>query len=150
MTATATRTFDSMTDFLTNAVPGDTYAEPQRPSARSISTHRFIQRLTADETDHGQRGEGGEVETLTTEHLGKAEIAGRPEYTYRSYVTTNQNYADGAFVSVVIGYGLNTAGRNGVHSTEPAKRMSAKTLRTRHHSAVTELFGPEADTSNTN
>lgn len=146
MTATATRTFDSITDFLNNAEPGDTFA--QQAGKRSISTLRFISRLSEDESQNATRGQGGEVESLTTEHLGKSEIAGRLEYAYRTTITTNENYADNGFVTFVVGYGLNTAGRNGVYDTHPAKRMSAKALRERHRTAVLALFGDDADLSN--
>lgn len=141
--------FTSMADFLNRATPGDTYAEAQRPGSRSLTTHTFLRRLTARDTSHAQRGDGGEVETLTTEHCGKSELASQPQYAYRSYITTNQQYTDGVTVSVVIGHGLSTTGRTGTHSTDPAKRMSATGLRTRHHSAVTDLLGPHADQSNT-
>lgn len=144
-----TTTFTSMTDFLNRATVGDTYAEPQRPGSRSLNTYRLARRLTSDDTSHAQRGDGGEVETLTTEHRGKSELASVPQYAYRSHISTDQQYTDGTFVSIIIGHGTSTAGRTGTHSTEPAKRMSAKALRARHHSAVTDLFGPHADQSNT-
>lgn len=138
-----TTKFASMTDFLTRATVGDTYAEPQRPGSREITTYRLARRLTSEDTNHAQRGDGGEVEALTTEHRGA------PQYAYCSHISTNQHYTDGTFVSIIIGHGNSTTGRNGTHSTDPAKRLSTKNLRARHHRAVTELFGTNADQSNT-
>lgn len=139
-------TFTSMTDFLTNATEGDTYAEQRKQGSRALSTYRMVRRLTPEDSQQATRGTGGLVETLTTQHIGRSEIAGRPEYTYLSTLSTNETYAYDTFVSTVIGYGRE--GRNEVVSNQPSPRMSAKVLRREHATAVNLMFGSEADLSN--
>lgn len=130
-------TFTSTSDFLTRARPGDTYTEP-RPGKRSLTTYRFVARLTAADDEQCREGShGGVVETVTTTHEGKAEyVSHRPEYAYVSQVSTNRMFAGGNFIRVVIGVTRTEQGAYGVLDVCGAKRMSAKGLAERHEFAL--------------
>ena len=129
-----TRTFTSTSDFLTNAVPGETFTP--EPLQRSETTLRFMERLT-DHHAQRERAAGGLVQSITTTHRGKADyIDHRPEYAYWTYLTTCPMFADDVVVTTVIDVG----GETGTLDVTPAKRMSRKTLRDLHARLVAAYY----------
>lgn len=124
-TATAPRTFTNITDFLTNAVPGDVFTENSATS-RSITTNVFVER-----TEGRREGEiGGNVRVITTSHNKD-----RKTITSASYI--NPTHARGGFVSVMIAVGGEYTPLGGTYTA----RYSAKTLTAQHEAALEAAKG---------
>lgn len=137
------KTFNSMSDFILRGETGDVFHEI---GERSATTHVF--QSSRVEHEEGKRNSVGDTVALFTEvrttHYGKAELAGRPSYIYRSVEVEDQEAATvegGNFITRVLSMGA-TAYRLG--DDVPAKRFGKKRLMTLHREAL-EMGGYPTD-----
>lgn len=126
------RVFNNFSEFILQGKTGDMH---HSLSERSISTC-IMQSTRVAESGDGAHSEGDTIATMTevtTRHWGRSELAGRPEYMYRSVINDNADASTcegGNFIRRTV-----SVGRGQLHlatADVPAKRYGLRKLMLTH------------------